>query len=119
MRSLYERLGDSDDVARLVFAFYNRVLRSERLASHFAEVDMRRLVDHQAKLLSSIMGGPTRYTDEEMKELHADLTIDDQAFEEMVGCLEDVLRGFGLAGEDVAHLLSETRARRRLIVRAG
>ena len=119
MRSLYERLGGSDDVARLVFAFYDRVLRSERLASHFAEVDMRRLVDHQAKLLSSIMGGPTSYTDKELKELHADLTVDDQAFEDMVGCLEDALQGFGLAHEDVAHLLSEIRARRSLIVRTA
>ena len=113
---LYERFGGLEAVARLVFAFYDRVLQSKQLAPYFAGVDMRRLIDHQTRFLASVMGGPASHTNAELRKAHAHLRIDDAAFDEMVDLLAETLRTSGLAEVDVSLILSEVRARRTYIV---
>ncbi len=116
MEPLYERLGGLEAVARIVFGFYDRVLRSERLAPYFADVDMRRLIDHQTSFLAAAMGGPPSYTDVHLREIHARFRIDDDAFDEMLGILGETLWSFGLKDEDVASVLSDLETRRAVIV---
>jgi hemoglobin len=116
---LYERLGGLEPVARIVFGFYDRVLKSERLAPYFADVDLRRLIDHQTSFLAAVMGGPPSYTDARLREIHARFRIDDDAFDEMLGILAATLRGFGLKEEDVAFVLSDLETRRAVIVSAA
>jgi hemoglobin len=115
---LYERLGDFEDVARLVFAFYDRVLKSRELSPYFADVDLRRLIDHQTSFLASVMGGPPSYTNAELRRVHARLRIDDRAFDAMIDLLGETLTTFGLADEDTDAVLSDLRARRAYIVSA-
>jgi hemoglobin len=119
MEALFARFGGPPAVSRLVFAFYDRVLRSERLSPYFSGVDMRRLVEHQAKFLSSVMGGPTSYTDAQLREVHAHLAIDDAAFDEMVALLTATLRDFELSPSDVDVVVADIRARRSHITRTG
>lgn len=116
---LYERFGGMQEVARLVFAFYDRVLKSKDLAPYFAGVDMRRLIDHQAKFLSSLMGGPESYSNSHLRSVHAHLQIDGQAFDAMIDLLAETLRTSGLAEADAEYILSEFRARRGDIVRSA
>jgi hemoglobin len=118
MQSLYERFGGPEPVARLVFAFYDRVLKAPALAPYFAGMDMRRLVDHQAKVISVVMGGPASYTDEQIREMHAQLHIDDHSFDEMVDHLEETLKEFGFPDDDLNLALSRIRSRRGCIVRS-
>ena len=119
MEPLYERFGGLDAVARIVFGFYDRILKSPELAPYFAGVDMRRLIDHQTRFLASVMGGPGSYTNEQLRAAHARLGIDDRAFDLMIEVLADTLSGFGLAEEDVAFVVTDLRARRRFIVSAA
>jgi hemoglobin len=116
MEPLYERFGGLDAVARVVFGFYDRVLKSPELAPYFAGVDMRRLIDHQTRFLASVMGGPASYTDAHLREVHSRFKIDNRAFDEMIEILGDTLRTFGLAEVDVDFVLSELRGRRAHIV---
>jgi hemoglobin len=113
---LYERFGGMEAVARLVFAFYDRILRSRQLKRHFDGVDMRRLIDHQTKFLASVMGGPPSHTNAELRKAHAHLRIDDEAFDEMIDILDETLRTFGLAEGDMSLILSDVRSRRAQIV---
>jgi hemoglobin len=119
METLYARFGGPAAVSRLVLAFYDRVLRSESLSPYFAGVDMRRLVEHQAKFLSSVMGGPTSYTDAQLREVHAHLAVDDAAFDEMVALLVATLREFELSPNDVVVVVADIRARRSHVTRTG
>ncbi len=116
---LYERLGGIEAVARIVFALYDRVLKSKRLAPYFAGVDMRQVVDHQTSFLVSAMGGPPSYSNDHLRQVHARLKVDDPAFDEMIDLLGETLRAFGLADEDTAVVLSGLRARRVYIVNAS
>src|SRR5215470_2993825 len=81
--TMFERYGLAF-VTRFVLSFYERVLASVRLAPFFADSDMQRLVEHQAKFISSVMGGPTSYSNTVLREAHEHLDIDDQAFDEMI-----------------------------------
>jgi len=92
------------------------VLASAGLAPFFADTDMARLVEHQAKFISSVMGGPASYSDAKLRESHAHLQIDDRAFDEMIGLLRVTLADFKIADSDVKTIIADLDARRRDIV---
>jgi hemoglobin len=116
METIYSRCGGAPAMARLVFEFYDRVLASERLAPYFAQVDMTRLIEHQAKFIGSVMGGPPSITDTELRDAHAHLTITDTIFDEMVGLLEATLQEFALDSKDIGEVMGTIRKKRHLIV---
>lgn len=114
--SLYQRLGGLDGVSRIVLDMYERVLESSRLEPFFANVDMRRLVEHQASFLASVVGGPASYSDAELKSIHAHLDIDSRAFREMLEQLRAALIEHHVSGDDIAAVLAEFHAREPVIV---
>jgi hemoglobin len=116
METIFSKCGGAPAMARLVFEFYDRVLASERLAPYFARVDMTRLVEHQAKFIASVMGGPPSITDEELRDAHAHLTISDAIFDEMTDLLEATLNESGMDSTDVGQVMGTIREKRRLIV---
>jgi hemoglobin len=116
MEPLYEKFGGLDAVARIVFGFYDRVLKSPELQPYFADVDMRRLIGHQTKFLAQVLGGPEAYTNAHLREVHARLEIDHNAFDRMIAVLGETLDQFGLSEDDVDFVLTDLRARRPYIV---
>lgn len=59
-QSMFERYGGFAKLSK-VMAFYDRVLDSDVIGDFFEGVDMRRLIDHQTKFISQVMGGPAAY----------------------------------------------------------
>ncbi len=118
MTSLFHRHGGYSFISRLVLDFYDRVLASEQLNVFFARVDMRRLVDHQAKFISSITGGPAAISDDLLAEVHEHLDIDDAAFDEMMDLMSQTLDSHGIDAADREQVLADLKARRLYIVRA-
>jgi hemoglobin len=117
--SMFERYGGLPFVTRLILRFYDRVLASVRLAPFFANSDMQRLVEHQAKFLSTVMGGPTSYGNDVLHETHRHLEIDDQAFDEMIFLFRETLEGSNIADADVDSIIADLNARRSHIVRSA
>jgi hemoglobin len=116
--SLFERHGGYPFLSRLVLDFYDRVLASDRLSPFFARADMRRLVDHQAKFIASVTGGPAFISDEDLAEVHQHLEIDAACFDEMVGLMGETLSAFGIDEEDRRTVLDQLGRRRNCIVRS-
>jgi hemoglobin len=116
--TMFERYGGLPFVTRFVLSFYDRVLASIRLAPFFAHTDMQRLVEHQAKFISTVMGGPTSYSNAVLREVHAHLDIDDQAFDEMIDLFKATLEDSKIADSDVEIIIADVNARRRYIVRS-
>jgi len=116
MEPLYERLGGMEAVARVVFAFYDRVLESPRLAPYFAGVDMRRLIAHQTDFMLSVLGGPPSYTNAHLSAVHRRFNITDRDFDEMIGLFGETMKASGFPQADLDLVLSELRARRPFIV---
>ena len=113
--TMFERYGLAF-VTRFVLSFYDRVLASVRLAPFFANSDMQRLVEHQAKFISSVMGGPASYSNAVLHEVHEHLAIDDQAFDEMILLFEATLKDFKITDTDVEAIIADLNARRMHIV---
>jgi hemoglobin len=117
--SFFERHGGHAFMSRLVLDFYDRVLTSEQLNPYFARADMRRLVEHQAKFISSVTGGPAYISDDLLEEVHEHLDIDPASFDEMVGLMGQTLSAFGIEDDDREQVLEALRARKRYIVATG
>lgn len=115
---LFERLGGFGAVSRIVSAFYDRVLDSDRLAPFFDGVDMARLIDHQTKFVAALTGGPAEYSDEALRRAHARHAIDRAAFGEMKALLAETLDEHGAPEADVRAVLREIERCAPLIVTA-
>ncbi len=108
--SLFERVGGFAKVRLIVSEFYDRILDSEQLRPYFEEIDMRRLVDHQTKCVSALMGGPASYSNEHLARAHAHLRISPEEYDEMGEIFRETLEDFEVPEVDVdrlhAHILS-------------
>ncbi|HIC82027.1 MAG TPA: group 1 truncated hemoglobin [Kiloniellaceae bacterium] len=114
--TLFDRYGGFGAVHRVVLSFYDRMLDSDIVGPYFDDVDMPALVDHQTKFISQVMGGPATYTNEVLEQLHRNLDITQEAFNEMADILESTLFDFDFAPEDVRTIMSDVRGRRQYIV---
>lgn len=114
--TMLEQCGGYPRVPQIVFVFYDRVLQSARLRSFFVSVDMRRLIEHQTKLLCSLMEGPVSYSDQQLAAVHLHLRIDDATFDELVHVLEQTLSDFQIPIEHLKFVIAQIQMRRPFIV---
>ena len=115
-RSLFEKYGGFASISKVVFAFYEKAIESDVIGPYFEDSDMRALVVHQTKFISSVMGGPASYSDEALRRVHASLNIDRAAFEEMSRLLRETLVEFELDSEDIETVMHEIDSRTDIIV---
>lgn len=115
-QTIFQRYGGLERISDLVMAFYDRVLASERLAPFFRGADMRRLIEHQAKYIAAVMGGPASYTDQQLREAHSHLAITGADFDEMLGHFRAAMQEKGFAPEDTEAVMRRLAALRRVIV---
>ena len=115
-KTLFQKYGGFSAVSRVVLTFYDKALDSEQIGDFFEHIDMTRLVDHQTKFISSLLGGPASFTDERLKLIHAHLNISDQDMDEMAKLLAETLDEHGFDPADRDAVIGEIEARRRHIV---
>lgn len=108
--SVFEQVGGFARVRLIVSDFYDRILDSENLRGYFAEIDVRRLIDHQTKFVSALMGGPVSFTDEHLARAHHHLAISPGEYAEMAEIFRETLEDHDLSPVEVerlhAHILS-------------
>lgn len=108
--SLFDRIGGFAQVRLIVSEFYDRILDSEQLRPYFEDIDVRRLIDHQTKFVSALMGGPASFTNEHLARAHDRLDISPEEYEEMGEIFRETLEDFDVPEVEVerlhAHILS-------------
>ncbi|HUF70922.1 MAG TPA: group 1 truncated hemoglobin [Longimicrobiales bacterium] len=117
--AIFERLGGFARVRLLVSDFYDRVLESESLAPYFDGIDMRRLIDHQTKFISSVTGGPASFTDAHLERSHRHLQIRPEHFDEMSQVLVETLEDANVDADIVTRIAAQVAAVRERIVDAA
>ncbi|MBL6931954.1 MAG: group 1 truncated hemoglobin [Rhodospirillales bacterium] len=115
-QTLFHRVGGFAAVSGIVMDFYDRILDSEKAGDFFDGVDVDKMIDHQTRFISSMMGGPSAHTDEQLRRSHANLKIDGGSFDEMIDILCATLKDHNLDSEDIAIVRREYESRRSLIV---
>lgn len=116
MPTLFERYGGFSAISRVVLDLYNRLLDDDTIGPFFDDVDMAKIVDHQTKFISMLLGGPASYTDEQIRRMHSHLAINTEHFDQMTQILAQTLRDHGFAEDDVATVAEAFEARRSIIV---
>lgn len=114
--SLYEKYGGFKTISRIVITFYEMVLDCDVVGYHFDDVDMNRLIDHQTKFMSALLGGPVSFNDERLHTLHRGLNISNVEFDATTAILRDALRHHGMTDDDVDFTLQEIEKKRPIIV---
>ena len=117
--SLFERVGGFARVRLMVSDLYDRILESERLGPYFQGIDVRHLIDHQTKFVSSLMGGPASFTNEQLTRAHARLRISPEEFDEMAGHFREVLEDFQVPDAEVERLHAHVLSLREHVVGNG
>lgn len=113
----YERYGGFATVSRIVMSLYERLLDDDDVGPFFDDVDMPRLIDHQTKFVSSLMGGPASFSDEHIAAAHRRLSISDTHFDRLKALVEETLADFDIARTDIDTVLDAFEARRPLLIR--
>jgi hemoglobin len=106
-------------IARAVASFYGDMLRSHRLGPYFHNVEMSRLVDHQAAFMAAVMGGPEAFTADHIRTAHQRFNISAEDFEEMLRLLETSLLDHEMSREDTDLILNGYRAYQSEVVAAS
>ena len=117
--TMFERYGGFGVVHQVVLSFYDKMLDSDIVGPYFDDVDMPGLVDHQTKFISQVMGGPASYTNEVLAQVHRNIGVTQEAFEEMAAILQQTLEEFDFKAEDVAAVIADIQSRRPYIVTKG
>jgi len=116
--NLYDKYGGHPAIANMVMKFYDRVRKSPELDTMFADVDMQRLIDHQAQFICSLIGGPASYSDEELRGIHAPLGVTGHQFDTMMSLFKSTLAECGFQPEEVAEIFSRMNSKRPFVVTA-
>jgi hemoglobin len=103
---MYDRIGGAPAIREAVDRFYRRLLDDPELAAYFTG-DLTVLKQHQAALLTQVLGGPGRYSGRDLKAAHAPLHIPSAHFRRVVFYLVGTAWELG-APMDVVLALGET-----------
>jgi len=115
-QSLYQQLGGFTVVHKVVSDFYDRVLNNDSLSPFFSQTDMARLIDHQTKFFSSILGGPTSYTTEELSKVHENLAIQEIHFDTLIELVKETLEDNAVDDGQFEVIAAKLEAHRDCIV---
>lgn len=115
-RTIFERYGGFASVSRVVTTFYDRMLDSPTTSPFFANINMKRLIDHQTKFIATVMGGPASYSNDHLERVHAHLGITEEAFYESMTLMRETLEDFNFAEEDVQQVENEMLGYKNYIV---
>lgn len=114
--TVFQRAGGFATVRKVISDLYDKILDSETLSRHFEGVDMRRLIDHQTKFISSIMGGPAAFSDDVLRRAHAHLGLSHEDMIEMTELLRETLEDYDFEAADIDHVCNEILKRESLVV---
>ena len=115
-KSLYEKYGGFSTVSKIVMTLYDKLLDDDDVGPFFDDVDMPKLIDHQTKFVSSLMGGPASFTDTHIENAHKHLTIHNVHFDRLKELITETLNEFGVDGEDIDTVLAAFEQRRSLLI---
>ncbi|WP_308342398.1 group I truncated hemoglobin [Roseobacter insulae] len=117
-QSLFDKYGGFSTISRIVMSLYDRLLDDDTVGPFFDDVDMPKLVDHQTKFISALLGGPASFSDDHIERAHRHLTVNDAQFDQLKVLVNETLSDFNIEKQDIETVLDAFEQRRGLLVRA-
>lgn len=115
-QSLFEKYGGFAEIRKIVSAFYDEILDDPMLKRHFVGVNMRLLIEHQTKMISSILGGPAHISNEELTKTHRHRSITGEDYDRLCDILDETLDDAGFEDADRDQVVRHVQNLRSFIV---
>ncbi|WP_338549416.1 group I truncated hemoglobin [Roseovarius phycicola] len=115
-KSLFDKYGGFSTVSKIVLTLYDRLLEDDDVGPFFDDVDLSRLIDHQTKFVSSLMGGPASFTDDHIERAHRGMQIEDHQFDRLKEIVAEVLTDFEVDAPDIETIVGAFEARREILI---
>ena len=103
---LYQALGETAGITRLMDDFVNRLITDPRIGSHFKEAKPQPLKDSLTRQICQLSGGPCQYTGPDMKTVHGEMDITKTHFHALVEVLQASMDAQGIAFSQQNRLLA-------------
>lgn len=114
--SLYVKYGGFSFVHKIVVKFYEQVLESDRISHYFKNSNMEALIEHQTQFISSLMGGAASFTDDRIRAIHKNLSIDEESWQEVIVILSNVLNDLSMDPEDSGAIVNTLEVKKSLFL---
>jgi hemoglobin len=106
--TLFQKYGGTPTVSRLVANFYQEVLARPHLKRHFDGVPLPKLIQHQVRFISGVLGqSPSPYNGRTMAEAHDRLKISAEDFAEVAQIFSDTLSKAGVEPADLQKVMAD------------
>lgn len=115
-KTLFDKYGGFSAISKIVLSLYDRLLEDDDVGPFFDDVDMPRLIDHQTKFVSSLMGGPASFTDDHIARAHRGMVIENHHFDRLKAMVSETLSDFDVTPDDIATILAAFEKRRPLLI---
>lgn len=115
-KTLFEKYGGFSTISKIVLSFYDRMIEDDDVGPFFDDVELPRLIDHQTKFISSIMGGPASFSDDHIQRAHRNMIIRNHHFDRLKEIVAETLADFSVEPDDIATILAGFEQRRHLLV---
>ncbi len=115
-KSLFNKYGGFSTVSKIVLTLYDRLLEDDDVGPFFDDVDLSRLIDHQTKFVSSLMGGPASFSDDHIERAHRGMQIEDHQFDRLKEIVTEVLTDFEVEAPDIETIVGAFEARREILI---
>ena len=115
-KTLFEKYGGFSTISKIVLTFYDRMIDDDLVGPFFDDVDLSKLIDHQNKFVTSLMGGPASFSDDHIERVHRNMTIEDCHFDRLKEIMTETLSGFDVDSEDIETILDGFEQRRVLLI---
>ena len=93
---LYQALGETAGITRLMDDFVNRVVKDPRIGDQFKDTKLSALKESLTDQICSLSGGPCKYEGADMKSVHADMDINKGHFNALVEVLQTAMDAQGI-----------------------
>lgn len=114
--NLFEKYGGFATISNIVRSFYKDLLAHPELSRYFSGIDMAKLIDHQTKFISHVLGGPAQYEGRTLEASHASLSISNSDFDEVAEILRENLEDAGMEDDDIESVMTIVGSTRSSIV---
>ena len=104
--SFFDKYGGIATISKLVNDSYEDILEDEHLKGMFIGVDMKRLIDHQIRFFSHVLGGPESYDGRQLEVAHRHLGVTDLQFKSLLRILRENLEDLDVESKDIADVLA-------------
>ena len=106
-KSLYERIGGEESIAKLVDHFYAKVVADPEIGYYFTHVPMGKLIPMQREFFAMATGGPTLYSGRPLSEVHRPLAISRREFARFTEHLIETLQEIGIDEQDTYEIIAK------------